>query len=112
MGALDTLLGFTRMIGGGLSAARTARVVRWGDGFTVVFDSNEEATVTFAAAEGGARWRTERLLDFANQLPNWPLTSNPKVFTADAQYFLTTSRRRSSSLATPICSARRTNGQL
>jgi hypothetical protein len=88
MSALDTLLGFTRMIGGGWSTARTARVVRWGDGFAVEFDSNEQATVTFVAAEGGARWRTERLLDFTNQAPNWPLTENPKVFTADTQYFM------------------------
>jgi hypothetical protein len=53
MGALDRILGFTRMIGGGLLEAVTAQRVRWGSGFTVEVDpETEEATITATAATG------------------------------------------------------------
>lgn len=65
MSALDTLLGFTRMIGGGQATARTARVLRWGTGFGVAFDSNEEATVTFTPPEVVPHWRSVVDVDFS-----------------------------------------------
>jgi hypothetical protein len=58
MSAIDTLLGFTRMIAAGWPYPRTARVLRWGTGFGVEFDAEEQATVTFSSPEVVPHWRT------------------------------------------------------
>ena len=65
MGAIDTFLGFTRMIATGWDSPRMARVVRWGAGFGVELDAEEQATVTFAAPEYVPHWRSILNVDFA-----------------------------------------------
>jgi hypothetical protein len=86
---LDELIaGRTTISGGSLTAPISVQRVNIGLGLDVSV-TDDIATISVSATlEASAKWRTERLLDFTNQSANWPLTSNPKVFTADAQYFM------------------------